>query len=190
MAREEIRALFVCAASRAYGEVNVAIPLAQSVLDAGGEAWFLASPLAAELVRAKSPDRVFEMTGDCLANQSTFLRIVKKFRPNVILFSELYEILQLDETRECPLIDRKLLADLQGIDAALVFIDFIAHVEMLRDVLTCSYCAQRLGERPLQAFLERLWVVVPCPLNEPGPVPNRRGMPFRIDASLPLALNE
>src|SRR5919106_1749629 len=94
---EEMRALFLCGASRAYGEINVVLPLAESVAKAGGEVWFLASPLAAELARTKSPDRVFEMTGDRTANQATFSRMIKKFRPNVILFSELYEILQPGE---------------------------------------------------------------------------------------------
>jgi hypothetical protein len=189
-ASEEIRALFLCGASRAYGEINVVLPLAESVAKAGGEAWFLASPLAAQLARTKSPDRVFEMTGDRTANQSMFSRMIKKFRPNVILFSELYEILQPGEIRECPLLDWKVLRDLQDVDATLVFIDFIAHVQMLRDVLECSSCAQQLGERALQSFLERLWVIVPCPLNEPGPIASRRGLAFRIDGSLPLTLSK
>jgi hypothetical protein len=69
-----------------------------------------------------------------------------------------------------------------------VFIDFIAHVHMLQDVLRCSICANHFGKSALQSFLERLWVVLPCPLNEPGPLEGRRGLPFRVNASLPATV--
>src|SRR5215471_15624914 len=142
---EEIRVVFLCAPSRAYGEINVVLPLAESVAQAGGEVWFLASPLAARLARPKFPDRVFEMTGDASTNQTTFWRIVKKFRPNMVVFPELYELLQLNRWPDCPLIDWKLLQDLQGLEAVLVFVDFIAHVEMLQGVLACDVCAKGFG---------------------------------------------
>ena len=183
---EDIRSLFVCAASRAYGEINVVLPLAQGVAQAGGEVWFLVSPLAAQLARSKFPDRVFEMTGDCITNQITFWRIVKKFRPNMVVFPELYQILQIGRKPECPLVDWKLLQDLQELEATLVFIDFIAHVQMLQNVVACDVCAKRFGRHVLRAFLERLWVMVPCPLNEPGQVQGRRGIPYRTRTALPV----
>ncbi len=180
---EDVRALFLCGASRTYGEINVVLPLAESVVAAGGEVWFLSSPLAAQLGRPAFADRVFEMSEDRAANQVLFWRIIKKYRPNLVVFSELYEILQSDRPRECPLLDSVLLQDLESVEATLVFMDFIAHVGALQEVLACEHCAGQWGRRALRSFLRRLWVILPCPLHEPGPVPGRRGIPFRIGPS-------
>jgi hypothetical protein len=183
-----VRAIVVCLPSRAYGELNVAMPLAQGIRRAGGEAWLLASPLAARVSRRQFTHGVFEATTDRATNQTIFWRMVKKYRPNLIVFSELYEIIQPRRRQGCPLIDRRWLSQIARTDLSLAFIDFIAHVSTLHAVLACPQCSRRLGAEALRSFFERLWVVLPCPLNEPAQIPGRRGIPFSI-APLPGRLD-
>jgi Family of unknown function (DUF6365) len=187
MPGEQLRALFLVAPTKAYGEANVAIPLARSIVSAGGEAWFLASPLAARLANQQFPECAFEMGGNREENQETFWRVIKKYRVNMVVFTELYEIIQPRRQTECPLLSLDFLQDLEYLDASLVFLDFITHVPALQEIASCSMCAEQFGEYALQSFLQRLWVMLPCPLNEPGEVPGRRGVPYRVQ-DLPVSL--
>jgi hypothetical protein len=180
MSGSGVRAMVVCLPSRANGELNVALPLALGIRRAGGAAWLFASPLGANVARRQMGHGVFEATHDRDTNQTIFWRMVKKYRPNLIVFSELYEILQPRRVQGCPLIDRRWLARLARTDASLAFLDFIAHVPALQAVLGCPTCSGQLGAGVLQSFFERLRVVLPCPLNEPAPVTGRRGIPFRM----------
>lgn len=184
-----MKAIFVCSPSRAYGEINSLIPLARDIESAGGEVWFLASPLAAAVAREHFPTSVFELSPDLERNQSILRRMNKKFKPNLIAFAELYEVLRPGRKPDCPLIDPWFLHWIADTDCSLAFIDFIAHVPMLRLIADCGTCAKRLGARALQCFLERLWVLLPCPLNEPGPVDRRCGIPYRAQ-TLPLHIDE
>jgi hypothetical protein len=184
-----MKAVFVCSPSGAYGEINSIIPLARGIQSAGGEVWFLASPLAAVVAREHFPTSVFELTADVERNQSILRRMAKKFRPDLIAFAELYEILRPGRKPGCPLINRWFLQWVADLDCTLVFVDFIAHVPMLRLIADCSTCAARFGARALWSFLERLWVVLPCPLNEPGRVEQRCGIPYRAQA-LPLRIDD
>jgi hypothetical protein len=184
-----MKALFVCSPSRAFGEINSLIPLARGIEGAGGEVWFLASPLAAAVAREHFPSSVFELTSDREWNQGILRRMTKKFKPDLIAFAELYEILRPGRKPDCPLIDGWLLRWVADVNCSLAFVDFIAHVPMLRSIADCRPCVMRFGARVLQSFLERLWVILPCPLNEPGHVEQRCGIPFRAE-TLPLRIDD
>jgi len=184
-----MKAIFICSPSRAYGEINTIVPLARGILSAGGEVWILASPLAAAIARQHFPTRVHELTPDLERNQNILRLMVKKFRPDLIALAELYEILRPNRKADCPLISRRFLRWIAGVDCTLVFLDFIAHVPMLRSVAECPVCAGQFGRHVLNSFLRRLWVVLPCPLNEPGLVGQRCGIPYRSH-ELPLQIDE
>jgi hypothetical protein len=191
MPGKQLRAIFLVAPSRAYGEINVAIPLARSIVNSGGEVWFLASPLASGLANTQFPERVFELSSSRDDNQRTFWRMIKKYRANMVVFTELYEIIQPRRMTDCPLLSFNFFRDLEYLDATFVFVDFIAHVPALQEIAGCPRCAKRFGARQLESFLQRLWVVLPCPLNEPAEVPGRCGVPYRIhDLPIPVPAND
>ena len=183
-----MRAVFVCTPSKAFGEVNAAIPLARSIVQAGGEVWFVASPLAAGLASQSFEGSVFTLSGNREFNQSLFWLVVGKFRPDVIIFVEFYEILRPKRTPDCPLIDRNWLRRMASVAGEVVFLDFIAHVPMLREISDCPRCCNMFDRTSLRAFFRRLRVLLPCPLNEPGRVAGRCGIPYRTGA-LPFDLD-
>jgi hypothetical protein len=182
------RIVIICAPSRAFGEMNMILAMAAAILKSGGDIWLLASPPVAEVARKSLAHRVFTMSGDRAANQIVLYRIVRKYRPDLLVFSELYELLRPSRQPDCPLFDARLLEQLATCDPALAFIDFISHTPMLREVTRCPQCLNDFGADALTAVLRRLWVVLPCPLHEPAPVVERCGMPYRT-MSLPLALS-
>jgi len=186
---DPLRVVFLSFPSRAYGEINAVLPLAEDVVNQGGEVWFLASPLAARVARQKFPDRVFEMGEERDENQRVFWRVVKKYRANMVVFSELYDILQPTRRTDCPFFDAWFFSMIGDSDATLVFMDFIAHVPVLQEMGDCATCARPFGGLHLRSFFERLWVILPCPLNEPSDVPGRTGIPYRM-GSLPIRMDE
>lgn len=182
-----MKILFLCAPSKAYGEINAAVTMANEAKARGARVWFLVSPLGAEVARPEYGETTFELTPNKHVNQVKFWRILKKIRPDLIVFSELYEILQPGKKPDCPLIDAELLRGLEYEQASLIFLDFIVHAGMLAEIAECPGCAEDWGGT-LASFFQRLWVLLPCPLNEPGPVAGRRGIPFRLN-SLPVLID-
>lgn len=180
-----MKVLFISQPARAFGEVNVVMSLATNLLNAGGHPFFLVSPLAAAVLRTRFGDQTFELGGNILDNQVMFWRIIKKYRPEVIVFSALHELLHPRRRLDCPLIDWLWLKHVRHDNTMVVFMDFIAHVPALQETARCWECASALGPARLRDFLRRLFVILPCPLNEPSPVPGRRGIPYRV---MPLPL--
>src|SRR5215469_6392692 len=128
-----MRVLFLCPPSRAFGEINTLIPLAQQVRATGGEVRFLTSPLASSIAQTHFPQRVFKLTPYRDRNQVMLWRIIKKFRPDVVVFADFYEVLRPLRRSDCPLVDARFFEIAASLPCALVFVDFIAHADTLRD---------------------------------------------------------
>lgn len=182
-----VRALFLCAPSRAFGEINTLIPLARGIREAGGDVWFMASPLAAAVARREFGEHTFEMSGEGPRNRIVLRRIVRKLRPDLLVFSELYEILKPQRKPDCPLLDAGMIEWLDEFQGALVFVDFIAHTPVLREIAACRRCSAHFGSKALRRFLRRLYVILPCPLNDPQSG-TRHGIPYR-SLQLPLDMD-
>ena len=135
MAEPKVRALFVTPTWMATGETATALTLAQSIVSGGGDAWFLASAPAAQIVRPHFGDRVREMTGDLEANQEQWHRMIEEFDPNVVVFSELRSFLALRLNRQYPLADLRWLRDLDGLDALLVAIDHVGSTPSVQKLM-------------------------------------------------------
>jgi Family of unknown function (DUF6365) len=189
MASQALRALFLARTTTAFGETTTAMALAESVVADGGEVWFLASPQAAQLMQARFPDRVHKMTPDIEVNRRMWRRMVRNLRPDVIVFSDIHELIFHSWNHSSPLIDLRWLRELEALDVPLVWIDLMGFAPWAQEV-TARLSYFRFGPLVLdtiRSFLERLWVILPCPLHEPGPVQGRRGIPYR-NFSLPLQL--
>jgi hypothetical protein len=104
-----MRAIFLCAPSRAFGEINTLIPLARDIVTRGGDVWFLASPLAATIAHTEFASQTFVMNGDRVHNRIVLARMLRKFNPDLLVFADFYEIIRPQRKAECPLIDADML---------------------------------------------------------------------------------
>jgi hypothetical protein len=136
-----MKALFVSQPARAFGEINVLLPLSEEIMARGGQSWFLVSPLAADVARRRHSERTFELSSDRSQNQILFWRLIRKLTPDLIIFSAFHELLHPRRRLECPLIDKWWLKDICVLGCTFVFMDFIAHVPALHDVLGCPDCS-------------------------------------------------
>jgi hypothetical protein len=190
LTRQQIRALFVTPTWMATGETAAAQILADSIVAGGGEAWFLASTPAAQIVRPRFGDRVQEMSGDLSVNQHHWRRMIDEVDPNVIVFSELRSILALRLNRQYPLADLSWLRELNSLDALLVALDHVGSTPSVQKMM------DRLSSRALFRMISNAWrpifgrmcILLPCPLHEPGKVEGRQGHPYR-SMEMPLRVD-
>src|SRR2546425_2139962 len=191
VAEPKVRALFVTPTWMATGETATALALAESIVSGGGDAWFLASTPAAQIVRPQFGDRVQEMTGDLAANQLQWRRMIQEIDPNVIIFSELRSFLALRLNRQYPLADLRWLRELNGLDALLVAIDHVGSTPSVQKLMArlSSHMFLRLIANAWRPIFERMCILLPCPLHEPGRVEGRQGHPYKSMA-MPLRLDE
>ena len=156
---------------------------------AGGEAWFLASPLAAQLLRPRFPDRVRELAPRLAENHRRWRILVDEVRPHAIVFSELYSLLAGARDRRAPLATLPWLAELARGRAALLWLNLMGSTRLLRGWVQAPRAGwrARAAARLWARLLERTTVLLPCPLHEPGPVEGRVGAPYRT-LGLPLSL--
>ena len=189
MAEPKVRALFVTPTWMATGETATALALAQSIVTGGGDAWFLASAPAAQIVRPHFGDRVREMTGDLEANQEQWHRMIEELDPNVVIFSELRSFLALRLNRQYPLADLRWLRDLDGLDALLVAIDHVGSTPSVQKLMArlSSQMFFRLIAKAWRPIFERMCILLPCPLHEPARVEGRQGHPYKSMA-MPLSV--
>lgn len=188
MAEQKVRALFVTPTWMATGETAAALVLADSIVAGGGEAWFLASTPAAQIVRPKFGDRVQEMSADLAANQQHWRRMIEEVDPNVIIFSELRSLLALRLNRQFPLADLSWLRDLNRLDALLVALDHVGSTPSVQKMMVrlSAHALFRLISNAWRPIFERMCILLPCPLHEPGKVEGRQGHPYRSMA-MPLS---
>jgi hypothetical protein len=190
MAQQKVRALFVTPTWMATGETAAALVLAESIVGGGGEAWFLASTPAAQIVRPKFGDRVQEMSADLALNQQHWRRMIEEVDPNVIIFSELRSILALRLNRQFPLADLSWLRDLNRLDALLVALDHVGSTPSVQKMIArlSEHAFFRLISNAWRPIFERMCILLPCPLHEPGKVEGRQGHPYRSMA-MPLSVD-
>ena len=190
MAQQKVRALFVTPTWMATGETAAALVLADSIVAGGGEAWFLASTPAAQIVRPKFGDRVQEMSADLASNQEHWRRMIEEVDPNVIIFSELRSLLALRLNRQFPLADLSWLRDLNRIDALLVALDHVGSTPSVQKMMArlSAHALFRLISNAWRPIFERMCILLPCPLHEPGKVEGRQGHPYRSMA-MPLSID-
>jgi hypothetical protein len=185
MTDQRIRAIFVALLGGSFGELTSALALAERVTEDGGEVCFLASPGAAKIIESGFPYRVSTMTPSVSTNHGIWWQAVRDFRPNVVVFSEVYEFFARHMYPGYPsLINWKWLKEIEGFDGCLVWIDVMGFMPFAEKSLA------RLSSPPrfMRSFLERLQVMLPCPSHDPAVLEGREGFAYR-SIDLPLRVD-
>jgi hypothetical protein len=175
-----IRALFVTPSLVGSGEAVTAAAMARDLVRCGGEVAFLASPATAPLLAGAGPDDPIELGHELLRNRALWDDLLATFDPTAVVFAD-YALLFFEGATP-PLADDDWAASLGDIEAAMVTLDHVGYAQRAQLVFFgpphLSTHATAIPDLP--AAME---VLLPCPINEPGPVEGRLGTPFQYLAS-------
>jgi Family of unknown function (DUF6365) len=177
-----VRVLFVTPVEVGSGETITSVHLARSVVERGGAVAFLASAFAATFIRPEFRGEVRVLGSDGAENRRTWHAALGEFGPDVVVFAD-YPLLFFTSGAS-PLPDKAWVRSLDGIEARLVTLD---HTGFAQRPIGLFFGPPHLSfhYESLPGLPERMEILLPCPMNEPGPVEGRRGAPFRY-WSVPL----
>jgi Family of unknown function (DUF6365) len=174
---DNLTALLVTPMAVSSGEAITAATVAAAVQARGGTACFLAAPFAWEFVSRIVDADMLELTDDGDENRARWETALRTWRPDVVVFAD-YPLLFLS-SGAAPIADREgWVASLAALDATLVTLDHLGYAQRPLE-LAFGPPHLSLQSEALPALPPGMHILLPCPLNEPGRVPGRRGLPFR-----------
>jgi Family of unknown function (DUF6365) len=179
-----VRVLFVTPVDVGSGETITSLHLAEMIVNRGGEVLFLASAFASRFIGAEFTNSIRVLGRDGDDNRRLWSDALDEFRPDVVVFAD-YPLLFFT-SGVAPLADAAWVRSLDDVDAQLVTLD---HTGFAQKPIGLFFGPPHLSfhYESLPALPDRMEVLLPCPMHEPGPVAGRRGTPFRY-WDLPLGI--
>lgn len=171
-----MRALLVTPSVVGSGEAVTCSYIARDIIVNGGEVAFLSSKTTASVLSPEHRSRLVELTTDLRENQHRWREIVDTFRPTVIVFAD-YPLLGLGDAAP-PLADPPWVESLADVKASLTTLDHVGYCQRPQLVFFGPPHRSQ-ASAPTGTLPDDMEVLLPCPINEPGPVTGRTGTPFR-----------
>lgn len=177
-----MRVLFVTPSEVSSGEAITALHMARDLAAHGSQVGFLASAFSAAFLRHAVAGPLTQLTPDLAQNRASWLRVLREFRPDVIVFAD-YALLFFP-SGACPLADERWASALDELDAALVTLDHLGYAQRPQ---TIYFGPPHLSFHSVTTPVlpRRMAVLLPCPVQAPGLVDGRAGVPFRSWGQLP-----
>lgn len=177
-----MKALFVAPMQRSTGEAATVVSMARELIEESCEVRVLASAELTPSIRARLPVDVRAFGSVATDNEALWLRTFDDFAPSHVIFAD-YPMLSFS-SGVAPLRSSAWVQRLDPSDATLLTLDHLGYGQRAVSLYfgpphLCAH-PQRIPELP--ATMGRL---LPCPIHEPGPVPGRRGVPFRVRGPQP-----
>ncbi len=171
-----MRILFVTPSEVSSGEAITALHIAEMTQARGGQVHFFASPFTAQFIRPSLPECVTCLEPDIDQNRNQWLDLITHVRPEVILFAD-YPLLFFGKDQPS-LADDRWVKGLDSLDIPLVTLD---HLGYAQKPFSLFFGPPHLSFQAVTvpAIPESMHILLPCPSQEPGPVPGRRGEVFR-----------
>lgn len=182
-----MKVLFVLPAERGSGETITCVHLADELAAHGHEVFFLASAFAARFCSDRFSGRIRVLGPDGPANRLIWDAAIKAFDPRAVVFAD-YPLLFF-RGGATPLGEEPgWQASLESLDACLVTLD---HFGFAQEAMGMFFGPPHLSYhyQEFPAIPQRMRIMLPCPMHEPGPVNGRRGHPFRY-WDVPLELSD
>jgi hypothetical protein len=171
-----MRVLFVTPSETGSGEAITTLSMAESVAHRAGQVSFLASAFTARFLERRFPGKVAVLSGDLPHNREAWGKTLRDFRPDVVVFAD-YPLLFLS-SGAAKLADAGWLRQLDESSFAPVTLDHVGYAQGPMSLFFgpphLTFHCETFPELPSD-----IHVLLPCPLQEPAPVPGRRGTPFR-----------
>jgi hypothetical protein len=173
-----MRVLLVTPIEQGSGETITAIHIAEDLKRAGHDVMFLASAFARAFIEPRLPGTSVELGADGDLNLELWRRTIASFVPDAVVFAD-YPFLfvrrgvvplgQLPEWRET-------LEDFRG---TLITLDHFGFAQKRMRLFFGPPHLTPFYYHEFEAIPERMEILLPCPMHEPGPVNGRRGHVFR-----------
>jgi len=184
-----MKVLFVTPVEQGSGETITALHVATRLVARGHSVRFLATPFARRFLDGAFHQQIQDLGADSAGNCALWNAALREFRPDVVVFAD-YPMLFF-RFGVAPLATVPgWVESLEDIDACLVTLDHFGFAQRAMGFymgpphLTFQY--QWFPPIP-----DRMQIILPCPMHEPGPVEGRRGEPFRcwdVPISIPDAV--
>jgi hypothetical protein len=172
-----MRILFVTPVEQGSGETITCLHMAESVTARGHEIRFLASPFAGKFLSQHFPDQIQPLGSDGRSNRKIWDDSMASFRPDAVVFAD-YPLLFF-AGGAAPLADDPVWVEgLDSLDACLITLD---HFGFAQEEMGLFFGPPHLSfhYQVFPAIPDRMNVMLPCPMHEPGNVEGRKGHPFR-----------
>jgi len=183
-----MKVLIVAPVEEGSGETITALHVGQRLVGRGHEVLFLASAFARRFLDSAFPEDVRSLGADEAENRATWQSAVRTFRPDVVLFAD-YPHLYFS-TGVSPLARSDgWVEELEALDACLVTLDHFGFAQREMGMYFGPAHITTFQYEHFPAIPERMRILLPCPMHEPGPVGGRRGSPFRY-WDVPLGIDE
>ena len=183
--------LFVTPIEQGSGETITALHMAEVLAAKGHGVRFLASPFGSGFIQRRFPEQVQSFGEDASLNHQTWERALQEFKPDAIVFAD-FPMMSLS-TGVSPLwTEPGWLDSLEETDSCLVTLD---HFGFAQHEMGLYFGPAHLSFQyhTFPAIPERMRILLPCPMHEPGPVEGRRGEPFRywdVPLGVPAAVRQ
>jgi hypothetical protein len=174
-----MRVLFVTPVEEGSGEIITSRHVADDLVARGDDVLFLGSDLAARFLSDRYAGRFRRLGPDGVENRRTWHAAIDTFKPDAIVFAD-YPLLFFPHGT-APLADPEWEAGLTSLDACLVTFD---HFGFAQEPMGMFFGPPHLSlhYQTFPAVPDRMHLMLPCPMHEPGPVAGRRGATFRYSS--------
>lgn len=177
-----MRVLFLTPSDISSGEAITALHMGENIIRSNGEVNFLASKFTEAFLREPFPRSIVELTDNLEENHEIWNRSIEGFRPDAVVFAD-YPLLFFSSGAS-PLADEAWVSSLEDLDATITTLDHLGYAQQPTTVyFGPPHLSFQCETTP--ALPKRMHILLPCPLQEPDPVPGRSGVPFRYLTETP-----
>ena len=180
-----MRVLFVTPVEQGSGETITVLHMARTLVAEGNEVRFLASAFAEWFLGTTFGPTVRQLTSSGSRNRELWEEALALFDPDVVVLAD-YPLLFFADGVSPLAAERGWVASLDSVRPCLVTLDHFGFAQREMGMFV-GPPHLTFGYQLFPAVPERMRILLPCPMHEPGPVAGRRGHPFRY-WDVPLSL--
>ncbi len=179
-----MRVLFVTPSDTGSGEAVTAAHIAERLARRDATVVALTSPSTTAFFSGDCVESTVTLTGERARNRRLWDQTLERLRPQAIVFAD-FPLMYLSSGVP-PLADDEWLEGLADSGAVVATLDHLGYAQRAQQVYFgpshCSLHCETFPQTP-----EWIALLLPCPMQPPGPIAGRRGIPVRY-WDLPLSL--
>ena len=168
--------LLVAPSEMSTGEAVTLARMAEDLASAGSSCTFLTSQGARRYIEPGFPGQVQSFGDSLQENQRLWAHVMERTRPDAIVFAD-YPLLFFS-SGSSPLVDERWVDALERAGPALFTLDHLGYAQKQR-IVAFGPPHMTFGMEVTAALPAKMTVLLPCPINDPAPSLDRRGLPFR-----------